>query len=145
MIDNESVVKLLEIPEEWFLTNQHKIIYRAFKALTAQNLNTDMFALDDYLKRTSGENDTLNIEYLIELSERLPSLNHWGSYKTVLFNDYKLNSMQTVAQNLTNKVNAKEPIAEIVSYLQEETFKLLTDHNESQARKKLIQLFKRSY
>ena len=45
--------------------------------------------------------------------------------------------MQTVAQNLTNKVNAKEPIAEIVSYLQEETFKLLTDHNES-GPKKLI-------
>ena len=65
-----------------------------------------MFALDDYLKRTTGQNDALNIEYLIELSERLPSLKHWGSYKTVLFNDYKLNTMQPLAQNLTNKVNA---------------------------------------
>ena len=135
LIDNESVVKLLEIPEDWFLTNQHKIIHRAFKALTAQNLNTDMFALDDYLKRTSGQNDGLNIKYLIELAERLPSLNHWGSYKTVLFNDYKLNTMQTVAQNLTNKVNAKEPISDIVGYLQEETFKLLTDHNETGPQK----------
>ena len=59
LIDSESVVKLLEIPEEWFLTNQHKIIHRAFKALTAQNLSADMFALDDYLNRTSGQNDGL--------------------------------------------------------------------------------------
>ena len=135
LIDSESVVKLLEIPEEWFLTNQHKIIHRAFKALTAQNLSADMFALDDYLNRTSGQNDGLNLEYFTGLAESLPKLNYWSSYKAALFNDYKLNSMQTVAQNLTNKVNAKEPIAEIVSYLQEETFKLLTDHNESGPKK----------
>lgn len=130
LIDNESVVKLLEIPEEWFLTNQHKIIHRAFKALTAQNLNTDMFALDDYLKRTTGENDALNIEYLIELSERLPSLNHWGSYKSVLFDSFLKYTLRTFAQNLLNKTNGNEQGTEIVSYVQNEVCKL-TENNAS--------------
>jgi replicative DNA helicase len=136
LVDQNHVVKLLEIPEDWFLNNNHKIIQRAFKALTDQNLSTDMFALDDYLNRTSGQNGGLDIAYLNELAEALPRLSFFDSYKGVLFRDYKLSNMSKVAQTLTNKLNAKEEIADIVGYLQEETFKLLTDHNESQGLKK---------
>jgi replicative DNA helicase len=135
LVDANHVVKLLEIPEDWFLNNNHKIIHRAFKALTDQNLNTDMFALDDYLSRTSGQNSGLDIGYLNGLAESLPRLNYFDSFKGVLFRDYKISNVSKISKTLANKVNANEGIEDIVGYLQEETFKLLTDHNESGPQK----------
>ena len=96
LVDTNHVVKLLEIPEDWFLNNNHKIIHRAFKALTDQNLSTDMFALDDYLNRTSGQNSGLDIGYLNGLAESLPRLNYFDSFKGVLFRDYKISNVSKI-------------------------------------------------
>lgn len=135
VIDEDTVVKLLEIPEEWFLSNQHKIIYREFKRLTDNNLSCDMFALGDSLNTIDGFKNNVGIDYINELAEGVPSLKHWNSYKTNLFSDYKKSNISKVVHNLQVKIKENDPIQDIVSYMQESVFNLLTDHNESGPKK----------
>lgn len=135
LIDDDSVSKLIEIPEEWFLINDHKIIHREFKRLAANNLSTDMFALTDAIERLNGKNEALGIEYLNTLAENVPNIEHWASYKTILFTDYKKNRIEKTIQNLNNKIKSGENIADVILYMQESVFELLTDHNESKPEK----------
>ena len=99
ILDEDTVVKLLEIPEAWFLSNQHKIIHREFKRLTDNNLSCDMFALGDALNTIDGFKNSVGIDYINELAEGVPSLKYWNSYKTILFADYKKNNISKVFHN----------------------------------------------
>jgi len=131
LIDDNHIVKLLEIPEEWFQSNKNKIIYREIKRLTGLNLSSDMFALGDSLNNASGFESGQITHYLNDLSESLPSLKDFPTYKRILFDSYKTSNVMKIAQNLTLQVNDKTPVSETIDYLQEQLFNLLTDHNES--------------
>jgi replicative DNA helicase len=131
LIDENHIVKLLEIPEEWFQSNKNKIIYREIKRLTGLNLSSDMFALGDSLNDASGFKSGQITHYLNDLSESLPSLKDFPTYKRILFDSYKTSNVLKIAQNLTLQVNDKTPVSQTIDYLQEQLFNLLSDHNES--------------
>jgi replicative DNA helicase len=131
LIDENHIVKLLEIPEEWFQSNKNKIIYREIKRLTSLNLSSDMFALGDSLNDASGFKSGQITHYLNDLSESLPSLKDFPTYKRILFDSYKTSNVMKIAQNLTLQVNDKTPVSQTIDYLQEQLFNLLSDHNES--------------
>jgi replicative DNA helicase len=131
LIDENHIVKLLEIPEEWFQDNKSKIIYREIKRLTGLNLSCDMFALGDTLNDAQGFKSGQITQYLNDLQESLPSLKAFPTYKRLLFDGYKINNVLKIAQNLTLQVTDKTPVSEIVDYMQEQLIGLLSDHNES--------------
>jgi replicative DNA helicase len=129
LIDQNAIPKLLEIPEDWFLANEHKTIIRAINSLASRSLSCDMFSLDDELNRTVGQNDTIGIEYLNDLVEQLPNIDHFDSYKRVLFDAYKSNNLTNAVLNINAQIKSKTPVVEIIQYMQDKVLELLTDHN----------------
>ena len=67
MLDTNCAIKLLAIPESWFLLNAHKTIYREISALVAQSLSVDSIALGNNILGTSDSKHGLDMEYLMEL------------------------------------------------------------------------------
>jgi replicative DNA helicase len=90
-----------------------------------------MFALGDSLNDASGFKSGQITHYLNDLSESLPSLKDFPTYKRILFDSYKTSNVLKIAQNLTLQVNDKTPVSETIDYLQEQLVGLLSDHNES--------------
>ena len=129
LLDKNIVPKLLEIPEDWFLHNDHKIIVRSISSLASRSLSCDMFSLVDELDKVNGANNNIGMQYLNDLVEQVPSLKHFDSYKRVLFEGYKKSNISQVVKNLTNQIKENTPLQDMISYMQDEVFKLLTDHN----------------
>ena len=117
LIDENTIPKLLEIPEEWFLLNDHKIIIRAISSLASRSLSTDMFSLDDELRRANGENNVVGMEYLNDLVEQVPSLKHFDTYKRILFDGYKSSNLATAVNQLSNMVKSKTSVIETIEYM----------------------------
>ena len=107
LIDDNHIVKLLEIPEEWFQDNKSKIIYREIKRLTGLNLACDVFALGDTLNNANGFEKGQVTQYITDLQDSLPSLTAFPTYKRLLFDGYKTSNVLKIAQNLTMQVNDK--------------------------------------
>ena len=131
LLDKNIVPKLLEIPEDWFLHNDHKIIVRSISSLASRSLSCDMFSLVDELDKVNGANNNIGMQYLNDLVEQVPSLKHFDSYKRVLFEGYKKSNISQVVKNLTNQIKENTPLQDMISYMQSSVMDLLTDHNES--------------
>ena len=131
LLDKNSAIKLLEIPEEWFLINAHKLIYRSISSLTERSLSVDSIEVGNSLFVKSDNLDGLDMEYLVNLEMQATKVSHFDSYKNALFKSYKLSMMQKLASTLQNRIDGKEDFQETVTYLQESVFELLTDHNTS--------------
>jgi replicative DNA helicase len=132
IMDNNFAVKLLEIPEEWFSKNEHKLIYRELSLLVSQNLETDMFALYDSLKHSHGAKNIVEMAYINDLAEQTLSFDYFNSYKTALFKSYKRRNVERVVNILSTQLKSGTvKIEEMISFMQDSVFELLTDHNES--------------
>ena len=131
MLDNNCAMKLMEVPENWFLLNAHKLIYREIGSLVSQSLSVDSIALGDNLLGTSERKNGLDMEYLMQLESSTTSLSHFDSYKTSLFKIYKKTSIERVGKTIEQKLGSGEDIQDIIMYMQEEVFNLLTDHNNT--------------
>ena len=131
MLDKDSAVKLLEIPESWFLLNQHKIIYREIVALVAQNLSVDSIALGNNILGASESKNGLDMEYLMRLESSTTSIRHFDGYKKALFTIYKKGGIERVGKTIIKRLSDGDDAQSIITYMQDEVFELLTDHNES--------------
>ena len=131
MLDTNSAIKLLEIPEDWFSINAHKLIYRAISSLTAQGLSVDSIELGNSLFAKSDNIDGLDMEYLMTLESEVTKLSHFEGYKNAMFKSYKNNRMQNLVTTLQRKINNADDFQETVGYLQDSVFELLMDHNTS--------------
>ena len=129
MLDTNSAIKLLEIPEDWFSINSHKLIYRAISSLTAQSLTVDSIELGNSLFAKSDNIDGLDMEYLVDLESQTTKLSHFDGYKNALFKSYKTSQMQAIATTLQRRINNSEDFGETCTYLQDSIFEVLTDHN----------------
>ena len=130
LVDDAKTAELLEIPEEWFQVNAHKLVIRAIRELTSQNLSADMFAISDELNRHNQLDMVGGMGYLVELSESLPNLGYWGSYKNALFNQYKVGQLMQLNTNLAMQLNSGAKTEDIVEGLQSNLIDLLTDHHK---------------
>jgi replicative DNA helicase len=131
LIDENHIVKLLEIPEEWFLSNKHKVIYREIDRLSGLRLSCDLFALGESLDGKEGFKTNEDHAYIHELANNLPNLKDFNSYKRILFDLYKADNIVKMAQNLILQVKGRTAIDEIINYGQEQLIGLLSDHNET--------------
>lgn len=129
LVDDAKQAELLEIPEEWFANNAHKLIIRTMRSLISQSLSADLFAIDDELHRTNQSAMIGGMEYLTELAESLPSLEMWNSYKRSLFQYYKMSQIQNMSQNLQMQIGTGAKPEEIIEGLQTTLIDLLTDHH----------------
>jgi replicative DNA helicase len=129
LIDDKKTAELLEIPEDWFLANAHKLVYRKIAELARNNLGTDLFSVATSLQQAQQLESAGGMEYLSELSEQVPSLAHWNSYKNVLFGSYKRNQVKKLADNLQAQVGTNAKPDEMIQYIQESVIALLTDHH----------------
>lgn len=129
LIDTGKTAELLEIPEEWFGANAHKLIIRAIRALVSQNLEADMFAVSDELDRLNQLDQAGGMPYLTELGESLPNLGFWDSYKNSLLRHYKLRCIGDLNSSLALQLNSNLKPEEIIEDLQAKMIDLLTDHH----------------
>lgn len=135
LIDDSKTAELLEIPEEWFYINAHKLIIRTMRELVSNNLNADMFALGDSLNRSRQLEMAGGMEYLSELAESLPNLKYWNSYKTALFGYYKTRMITELNNNVSMQLGTGSNPAQIIEYMQTQLIDLLTDHHDGGPRK----------
>lgn len=133
MLDTNSAIKLLEIPEEWFSINAHKLIYRAVSSLAAQSLNIDVIGLGDVLFAKNDEIGGLDMQYLMDLQDQTTYLKHFDNYKNVMFKSYKTDSIDRSIKKSAQMLQSGDDIQDIISHMQESVFELLTDHNTKKA------------
>ena len=133
LLDVNVIPKLLEIPEEWFLDNDHKIIVRTISSLAERSLSCDMFSLDNELHRVHGDKNTVGMAYLSDLAEQVPSLKHFDAYKRIMFDNYKSTNLVSAVSHMGNMIKSKTPVLETIEYMQEKLLELLTDHNTKKA------------
>ncbi len=129
MLDSNCAIKLLEIPESWFLLNAHKMVYREISSLVSQSLTVDSIALGNNILGTSEQKNGLDMEYLMQLESNSTSLRHFDSYKKSLFTIYKKKGIESVGNGIIQKLASGDDAQSIISYMQDEVFELLTDHN----------------
>ena len=134
LIDDKQTAALLEIPEDWFLTNAHKLIYRKVVELARQSLGTDLFSVAQSLQQSQQLGSAGGMEYLNELAEQVPSLQHWNSYKNVLFGSYKQWQVKRLVDNLQMQIGTGAKPDEMISYISEQVIELLTDHHQGGPR-----------
>lgn len=131
MIDKNCAIKLLAIPESWFLRNANKVIYREINALMAQSLAVNSIALADNILGTSELKHGIDMAYLVQLECSTTSFSHFDSYKKSLFTTYKKGGIERVGNTIIKRLADGDDAQSIISYMQDEVFELLTDHNES--------------
>jgi len=130
LIDDSKTAELLELNEDWFYQNSHKLILRTIRELANNNLGVDMFAIGDSLNRANQIHLVGGMEYLSELAESLPNLKYWNSYKSALFTHYKTRMIEQLNSNIGSQlVNGGKP-EEIIEYMQTGLIDLLTDHHQ---------------
>lgn len=134
LIDDKQTAALLEIPEDWFLTNSHKLIYRKVAELAKQSLGTDLFSLAQALQQSQQLEAAGGMDYLTELTEQVPSLSYWNSYKNVLFGSYKKWQVKRLVDNLQMQIGTNAKPDEMISYISEQVIELLTDHHQGGPR-----------
>lgn len=134
LIDDKQTASLLEIPEDWFLTNAHKLIYRKVVELAKQSLGTDLFSVAQSLQQSQQLASAGGMQYLTALTEQLPSLHHWNSYKNVLFGSYKKWQVKRLVDNLQMQIGTGAKPDEMISYISEQVIELLTDHHQGGPR-----------
>lgn len=130
LIDDAKTAELLEIPEEWFSQNGHKLIIRTIRTLVEQNLSADTFAIGDELNRNRQLDMAGGMEYIMEMADSLPSLAHWNSYKNSLFNSYKVGQLNQLSTNLQMQLGTGAKPEEMIEGLQANLIDLLTDHHQ---------------
>ena len=131
LVDDAKTAELLEIPEDWFQSNAHKLILRTMRQLVSQSLSADIFAICDELERTRQSEMIGGMAYLTELADSLPNLAFWDSYKNSLFNHYKISQLTKLNTNLQMQLGTGAKPAEIIEGLQANLIDLLTDHHAS--------------
>lgn len=131
LVDETKTAELLELPEEWFQVNAHKLVLRTIRSLASQSLSADAFSIGDELNRTKQLEMVGGMEYLMELTESLPNLKFWNSYKNSLFNYYKINQLGQLKNNLEAQLNSGTKPQEVIEDLQTNLIELLTDHHSS--------------
>lgn len=136
LVDDTKTAELLEISEDWFQQNAHKLIIRTIRELASNNLPVDSFSIGDHLTRSNQINMIGGMPYLVELEESLPSLSMWNSYKNSLFNYYKMSQIEKLSSNLKLQLeNAMARPEDIIEGLQANLIDLLTDHHSGGFKK----------
>lgn len=135
LVDDSKMAELLELPEEWFMNNAHKLILRTMRSLVSQNLKADQFSIDDELVRTHQSEMAGGMAYLTDLAESLPNLSFWNSYKNSLFNYYKTYQLEQLNQNLQMQLGTGAKPEEIIEGLQANLVDLLTGHHSGGFKK----------
>lgn len=130
LIDESKTAELLELPEDWFYLNSHKLIIRTIRELVSNSLTTDAFSIGDTLNRTRQLEIIGGMEYLIELSESLPNLKYWAGYKNSLFGYYKLRMIEQLNTNISMQLGTGAKPEEIIEGMQSGLIDLLTDHHD---------------
>lgn len=129
LIDDTKTAEILEINEDWFSVNAHKLIIRTIRDLATQSLSADIFAIADELERKGQLAIVGNMSYLTELAESLPNIKFWDSYKNSLFHYYKMRMIEQLNQNVSMQIGTGAKPQEIIEYLQSGLIDLLTDHH----------------
>lgn len=129
LIDDASVANLLEIDENWFFQNENKLIYRAIDQLAKQNLTTDAFAVGEYLNQQQQLPMAGGMEYISALSESLPSLKQFQSFKNTLFTYYKVRQLEQIKNGLEQQLETNTKPSEVVEWLSGSMIDLMTDHH----------------
>lgn len=135
LIDQTKTAELLELDENWFPTNAHKIIIRTIRELVSNNLGVDVFSIGTELQRLNQLEMAGGMDYLIELTESLPNLKFWDSYKRSLFESYKMASIEQIKFNMEMQIGTGANPAEIIESLQSSIIDLLTDHHQGGFKK----------
>ena len=130
LIDDSKTAELLELPEDWFYSNAHKLIVRTIRELASNNLNADSFSIGSALQQAQQLELVGGMEYLSELAESLPNLKYWNSYKTALFGHYKTRMISELNNNVAMQLGTGAKPAEIIEYMQTGLVDLLTDHHD---------------
>lgn len=130
LVDESAVPSLLEIPEEWFCLNESKLIYRAIDQLAKSSLTTDAFAVGEYLNQNQQLPMVGGMEAIMELSESLPSLGMFQSFKGALFKYYKVRQISKIKDSLEQQLGTNAKPEQMVEWLSGAMVELMTDHHQ---------------
>lgn len=89
--------------KEHFYVNENQVVYEAIKSLHELNQSTDAVKVYEELKRTNKE-QYVNINYLYELIESVPSVVNAETYVEVLEEKELERSLYYEAQNISKRV-----------------------------------------
>lgn len=129
LIDENVIPSLLEIPEDHFYRNEHKLIYRAISELAHQQLTADFFSVGELMQQKQQLDTAGGMEYIQELAESLPSLAMFRSFANSLLTYYKTRQLAQIRDSLEQQLETGAKPAEAVEWLQGAVIDLLTDHH----------------
>ena len=100
-IANVMVDKLYE---EDFFELKHKLILKAMKALNALNKPIDIVSVSERFASLGVSNEELNIDYLIEVTDFIPSTAGYMGYYDILKKNALLRGLLDVSQKIADDV-----------------------------------------
>ena len=135
LVDSNALPGVLDIQDDWLYDNRHKLILRAIRELAGQSLETDSFSVGTLLQQNQQLEIAGGMDYIMSLSESLPSLKMITTFKRILLNHYKLRQLDQMRMNLEMQIETSAKPAEIVEYLQGAMIDLMTDHHQGGFKK----------
>ena len=130
LADQNAVADVLDMQDEWMYQNEHKLILRAIRALAESNLTTDSFAVGTHLQQQQQLEMAGGMEYLVSLSDSLPSLKMLPSFKNELIRCHKVRQLAQIKQDLEMQLETSAKPEEVVESLQQSMIDLMTDHHQ---------------
>ena len=130
MADQNAVADVLDMQDEWMYQNEHKLILRAIRGLAEANLTTDAFAVGTHLQQQQQLEMAGGMEYLMSLSESLPSLKMLQSFKNELIRCHKVRQLAQIKHDLEVQLETSAKPEEVVESLQQSMIDLMTDHHQ---------------
>ncbi len=85
MLDNNSWDNIAEIlsPED-FYRQEHRLIFRTMEKLVGGGKPIDVVTLSEDLERTEGEENAVDLEYLVDLARNTPSASNIRAYAEIV-------------------------------------------------------------
>jgi replicative DNA helicase len=130
LIDENVIPSLLEIPEDHFYRNEHRLIYRAISELAHQELTVDFFSVGELMQQKQQIEIIGGMEYLQGLGESLPSVGMFKSFAGSMLTHYKMRQLIQIKDSLEQQLETGSKPAESVEWLQGAVIDLLTDHHK---------------
>lgn len=130
LADQNAVADVLDLQDEWMYQNEHKLILRAIRELAEANLATDAFAIGTHLQQQQTLHMAGGMEYLMTLSESLPSLGMFNSFRNELIRCHKVRQLAGIKHDLEMQLETYAKPEEIVENLQQKIIDLMTDHHQ---------------
>jgi replicative DNA helicase len=135
MLDNNAWETVSEILiEEDFYRIEHRVIFRAFSALSNRDAPFDVLTLSDSLKQQNQLSDVKGEAYLFELAKNTPSAANILAYADIVRERSVLRQLVTAANEIASNAFRTEgrTAQELLDYAEQTVFKISEQGGEAQ-------------